>query len=207
VDERHPDAVLIDSASDCGRDGIASVADALPPGVPVLEMAVPALQTLDADGCFDALISKPVSRDGLLSAMYRFSRGGSVLVVDDDRGFVQLVRRIVLSAGAPFEVRWAYDGQEALEKLKECHPDLILVDMVMEPMSGSVLAKMIRGDGEMARIPIIAVTGATATLASGRVKEFRLVKRSGLRDGEAIAVLQSVLGSVRADYVPSETIS
>jgi CheY-like chemotaxis protein len=191
--------VLVNSGDGTDAAGLSLVAERVRPEVPVVGLAVPVLAPVGADSCFDTLLSKPITRDQLVRAVARFA-GGTMLVVDDDRGFVQLVQRLLVSAGLPFEVRWAYDGDEAMQKLKQYRPDVILMDVVMAPMSGTALARLVRADPAMDGTTIIAVTGATATLPAGRARGMQVLKRSGLRDGEALDLLRGVLGQVRADY-------
>jgi len=59
---------------------------------------------------------------------------GSILVVDDQLG----VRRLMLETfkAEGFSVQTASSGQEALEKIRECPPGLILLDMKMPGMNG-----------------------------------------------------------------------
>jgi len=199
VETHHPAAVLVDTAGEA--DDL--VAD-LPPGVPVVQLDLPALRAAADDKWFDALLSKPVAPEDLLAVVKQFADKGSLLVVDDDPGFVQLVRRMVMSSGAPYEVLSAYDAEGALAKAASVRPNVVLMDMVMEPVDGSELARQIRETLGQASVPIIAVTGATSVGPHDRTRELRLHKRSGLHDAEVLAVLRGVLTSVRSDYLATE---
>jgi signal transduction histidine kinase/CheY-like chemotaxis protein len=199
VRQHRPDLIILgDRGEGSGLD-----ARALPAGVPLVQVDIPVLVPIAGNDCFDALLNKPVSPEVLLTTMRRFVERGLVFVVDDDRSFVQLVRRAVQSAGAPFELRWAYDGQEALERLQGLRPDLVLLDVMMEPVSGAAVAKAVRADPRLSGVPVIAVTGATSTPPSLRPREFRLVKGSGLRDREVLDLLRSVLEHVQPEPLAS----
>ena len=67
---------------------------------------------------------------------------GRILVVDDE----PQIRRIMRTAltGAGYEVDDAKTGEEALEKLRDYHPDLILLDMNMPGMGGLAACREIR---------------------------------------------------------------
>lgn len=80
-----------------------------------------------------------------------------VFIVDDDFINVALLKRYVLNAG--FDVDTAYNGKEALEKVRQQIPDLILLDSVMPEMNGFELCRQIRADERLKSIPIIMVTG------------------------------------------------
>ena len=57
-----------------------------------------------------------------------------ILAVDDERHIVRLVQVNLERAG--YEVVEAYDGVEALEKVKEANPDLIVLDVMMPRLDG-----------------------------------------------------------------------
>ncbi|MHB0877594.1 MAG: ATP-binding response regulator [Anaerolineae bacterium] len=203
----HPAAVVVSrSVGDCAS-WAAAVADSLPAGVPVigLPLSTPHLEP-DSD-LFDAVLSKPVTREALLGAIGRLAAGQSVLVVDDDRGFVQLVRRLLSLPGDAYSLQWAYDGEEALAKLRTLTPDVILLDIVMAPMDGVSLAKAIRKQDRLRQVPLIAVTATAAAGEQARAQQFCLVKHSGLRDPELVALLMAALAGVHADYLAIEPTS
>ncbi len=79
-----------------------------------------------------------------------------VLVVDDEPDAVELLQEFLLGKG--YEVLTASDGEEALHKLKEERPHLILLDVRMPKMSGLEVLKQIREiDHEAGVIMVTAV--------------------------------------------------
>jgi len=83
--------------------------------------------------------------------------GRGVLVVEDDSDLAMLVQMIVADAG--YEVRMAGDGAEALERVGERMPGLILLDMRMPVMNGWEFAREFRSRFGRAA-PIVVVTAA-----------------------------------------------
>jgi two-component system, OmpR family, KDP operon response regulator KdpE len=67
---------------------------------------------------------------------------GRILVVDDEPQIRRIMRTAL--AGAGYEVDDAKTGEEALEKLRDYHPDLILLDMNMPGMGGLAACREIR---------------------------------------------------------------
>ncbi len=65
-----------------------------------------------------------------------------LLVVDDDRAIVEMLKQKLLEEG--YEVVVAFDGEEALLKLKEDNPDVILLDLMMPRLNGFEVLKEIR---------------------------------------------------------------
>jgi DNA-binding response OmpR family regulator len=83
------------------------------------------------------------------------SRG--VLVVEDDVDLAALLEMILVDAG--YEVRTAADGAQALERVGERMPDLVLLDMRMPVMNGWEFAREFRARHGRAA-PIVVVTAA-----------------------------------------------
>lgn len=68
--------------------------------------------------------------------------GKKVLVVDDQYGIRVLIKEVFSRDG--LEIIQAANGMEALEKIQEMHPDLILLDMKMPGMDGLELLRRLR---------------------------------------------------------------
>jgi CheY-like chemotaxis protein len=81
----------------------------------------------------------------------------TILVVDDSATVRKLISGKLEKCG--HEVVCAIDGVDALEKLKEISPDLILLDINMPRMDGYQVCKMIRGDDAMKDTPIVMISG------------------------------------------------
>jgi CheY-like chemotaxis protein len=81
----------------------------------------------------------------------------SILLVDDDPIFVEAVAAVLESL---YSVRTASNGSEALDKIAELPPDLIILDVMMDYISeGFDVARKLRSDERTKSIPIIMLTG------------------------------------------------
>jgi DNA-binding response OmpR family regulator len=80
----------------------------------------------------------------------------SVLVVDDDRNIVQLVRMYLEKEG--FRVAVAYDGGEALDLARSSQPDLVVLDLMLPGVDGLEVFSRIRRGSD---VPIIMLTART----------------------------------------------
>lgn len=85
-----------------------------------------------------------------------------VLVVEDDPHIRTFLVRRLESSG--YETLCAEDGAEGLEKSRQEHPDVILLDLKLPKLSGEEVCKQVREDRDktFARTPIIMLTGKTA---------------------------------------------
>lgn len=79
-----------------------------------------------------------------------------ILVVDDDKEIVRLVRSYLEKAG--YEVFAAYNGETALHTLRREKPDLLVLDLMLPDRDGWDITRLIRSDAHLATTPIIMLT-------------------------------------------------
>ena len=98
------------------------------------------------------------------------------LVVDDDEELVELIRDVLESDGR-FEVRVANNGFDAGMMVKEYHPDVIVLDVMLPDISGKEVCQRVRSDPTLADVRIICISGMVehdkvAELISSGANEF-----------------------------------
>jgi two-component system cell cycle response regulator DivK len=79
-----------------------------------------------------------------------------VLVIEDNDQNLYLVTFILEKNG--YQVHSARDGREGVELAAAVKPDLILLDIQLPGMDGYAVAGKLRGNPDLAKVPIIAVT-------------------------------------------------
>jgi CheY-like chemotaxis protein len=84
-------------------------------------------------------------------------RARRVLVVDDESDVREYLKAALEDAG--FTVETACDGMEALESVRRNPPDLVSLDLVMPHHSGARFYHDLQKDKQLARIPVLIVTG------------------------------------------------
>ena len=81
-----------------------------------------------------------------------------ILIIDDNTDYLFTMKTFLSRNG--FEVETASDGQTGMELIRKEHPNLILLDVMMETtFSGFEVCRQIRNDTELKSIPIIGITG------------------------------------------------
>lgn len=90
-----------------------------------------------------------------------FNGGGkpTILVVEDEAALLALLRYNLERQG--FNVEEATDGQEALLRIAEAKPDLVLLDWMLPAMSGIEVCRQIRRRPATRDLPVIMVTART----------------------------------------------
>ena len=79
-----------------------------------------------------------------------------ILVVDDEPNIVKMVESRLKANG--YEVIIAYDGQEAIEKVKSDMPDLIVLDLMLPKIDGYKVFGVLKQDEKYKNIPIVMLT-------------------------------------------------
>ncbi len=79
-----------------------------------------------------------------------------ILIVDDNETNVELICMHLKPLN--YEIRKAYDGDQALQMIKEQEPDLILLDLMMPRISGYEVCQRLKEDPKTAFIPIIIIS-------------------------------------------------
>ena len=83
-----------------------------------------------------------------------------ILVVDDQRSNVEMLAGVLKGRG--YAVHTALDGQQALDQVREIHPDLVVSDILMPNVDGYDLCRRLRSSPETALLPVILVTSLDA---------------------------------------------
>jgi excisionase family DNA binding protein len=81
-----------------------------------------------------------------------------ILIVDDDQELVELITD-VLERDGRFEVRSVNNGFDAGMMVKEYHPDLIVLDVMLPDINGREVCQRVRSDKATADVRIICISG------------------------------------------------
>lgn len=88
----------------------------------------------------------------------------TLLVIDDDRGVLHTVADLLLAHG--YRVLTAGSGHEGIAVARAERPHLVLMDYSMAGMNGTAVVSALKDDARTARIPVVALTAATAHVAA-----------------------------------------
>ena len=199
--ELRPDCITLDVMMP-GMDGWTVLA-ALKRDPELAEIPVVMLSILDERnlgfslGAFDYL-TKPVDRKRLRDILSRLaveSEGASVLIVEDDEGTRESLRRSFEKEG--WESVTAPHGRAALEELDGFHPSLILLDLMMPEMDGFEFLEALGSRLENADIPVVVLTAMDLTeedraRLNGGVA--RVVSKTGSTSDELLGELTRLMG-------------
>lgn len=91
-----------------------------------------------------------------------------ILLVEDEPLLGNLLKQRLEKEG--FEMVLAHDGEEALAKLRESKPDLILLDIILPKISGFELLETLQADPQFEKAPVIIISnlGQESDVARGQ---------------------------------------
>ena len=124
---------------------------------PIIEYVLPHASVLDDQLVMSTLI-KPVTSEKLLYELEKIEDLNHVLVIDDNRGFVQMIERILRGAKPELSIARAFTSGEGLRRLTQERPDVILLDLYIAQDNGLQFLGRVRENPEWRDIPIILIT-------------------------------------------------
>ena len=122
----------------------------------------------------------------------------TVLIVDDSVTVRKVTSRLMERQG--FEVETAKDGVDALEKLQELRPDVVLLDIEMPRMDGFEVLRSVRRDEALKDLPIIMITSRTGEKHKQQAMELGVNEYLGkpFQEANLIATIEEVIASAKA---------
>ncbi len=126
-------------------------------------------------------------------------RRTTIMVVDDSITMRKVTTRVL--ERADMEVVTAKDGLDAVEKLQDIIPDLMLLDIEMPRMDGYELATYMRNDARLKGVPIIMVTSRTGEKHRQRALEIGVERYLGkpYQEADLLRQVQETLKATSAN--------
>ncbi len=116
-----------------------------------------------------------------------------ILIVEDDKDFLWILRQSFISEG--FSVVYALDGPEGLELAKKEKPDLVLLDILMPTMDGITMAKKLRESEPDVRIIFLTnLAGAENINKAIEIDKSDYIVKSETHVNEIVARVKDRLG-------------
>ena len=143
-------------------------------------------------------LTKPLDFSRLSSVLNRHAKvglGRRVLIVEDDQATQELLQKRLTKEG--WQVVAAGNGREALERLTQGPPDLVLLDLMMPEMDGFEFLEAFRKQPGCARTTVVVMTAKILTPADHqrlRGQVAQVVAKANLSPEMLAAEIRSALG-------------
>lgn len=79
-----------------------------------------------------------------------------IMIVEDEKAYHDLYR--IIFEGKGYDIIYVYDGDEAMQVLERNKPDLIILDMLLDMVTGDTFFLHIKGMPEYTEIPVIIIS-------------------------------------------------
>jgi CheY-like chemotaxis protein len=116
----------------------------------------------------------------------------NILVVDDEIGNADALAMLFEDEG--FRVVCAYNGQEALDRVAEQMPDVVVMDFMMPVMNGCDAAKALRADEHTRHIRILMHSSMSEQNVRGYFADYDAFLRKPCSFDDILAVVKQLLG-------------
>jgi len=117
--------------------------------------------------------------------------GPRVLLVDDEFSSAEVLALVL--AGEGYHVTVAADARQALERLDEAAPQLLVTDFMMPGMNGADLAKAVRERPAFSAIPVLLISGAPVSALKPYAQSYDTFLRKPFGLEEFLTVLNRLL--------------
>lgn len=176
-------------------------------GIPVVLVTMTDDQNMGFTLGASEFVSKPIDWGRLISILNRYREGngsGSVLVVEDDPGTADMLRRNLEKQG--WTVTLAENGRVALQSLGERTPAVILLDLMMPEMDGFEFLRELRLLENGRGIPVIVITAKELSeddhrRLNGQV--IRILQKGTFRTEELLREIRMSVGGGATQLVGS----
>lgn len=114
-----------------------------------------------------------------------------VLIVDDEYGIAALLEDVLQDEG--HRVLVASNGRQALERIAEERPDLVLTDYMMPIMDGAALLKALAADPGLKGVPVVLMSSLPEAAVAERCTGYALFLRKPFRIYDVIDALKGMM--------------
>ena len=83
----------------------------------------------------------------------------TILIVDDSLSARKMVQGMLAREG--YQLAFAVDGHDGIDKAEQLHPDVILLDVLLPDLDGYTVCQRLRAHSELAEVPVLLMTGLT----------------------------------------------
>ena len=125
-------------------------------------------------------------------------------IFGDDLQLVELISRMLQSAGKGYRPLEAFGGAEALARLHSGPVDLVLLDLMMPEVNGPRVLQEMRADPALAHIPVIVISAQYPETIAGEGGLFlKLLRLQSASISETLNYLQALVGVMPVRGLPS----
>jgi CheY-like chemotaxis protein len=117
---------------------------------------------------------------------------GTVLVIDDEFGIVELIDAVLSDEG--HRVVIAVNGKQGLEMLMREHPDLVFLDYMMPVMDGAAVLRAMAEDASLRGIPVVVMSSIPEATVAERCVDYASFLRKPFKITNVTTLTERLIG-------------
>ncbi len=171
--------------------------------VPIIGCDIPQSNREETLQSVLSYLIKPVDPEILGPLMGEIESSGetTILLVDDEPDFVRLLEGMLTALPRPYRILKAYDGTQALERMRNTVPDVIFLDLLMPEMGGKQVLAHMRNDPNLRHVPVVIVSAQDESDTSLTLQlPLTVHSRQSVELGRAVKGLSAILDMIRPRY-------
>ncbi len=189
-----PQALVINQPFNPDKDDIRKWMNALPFDVPVFLCDANEPQMISERFGVHKFLVKPITRDILLKAVSEIPGDiQKILVVDDETECLQLFIRMLSTTGKDYQFFRAENGERALSIIRQDHPDLILLDLILPGINGLDLLPILRKEPGCQDIAIIITSAQDPHLEPLSSLHLTLLRKGGFSGKQILETISNLI--------------
>jgi signal transduction histidine kinase len=176
--------------------------------IPVIQVSLPSQTWLAQKYGITKSIIKPVTSDQLSECMEQYKHVNNILIVDDDREFVQLLYRYLQTTSKEYNVRFAYDGDEGWESLNQQPPDLVMLDLVLPGRDGLGIIEAMKNNPSLSNTKVLVITGTQfdEEMKDKFESQIHIQQKGGLSYNQIVACIKAIVSTSIGGNISGESI-
>jgi DNA-binding response OmpR family regulator len=81
-----------------------------------------------------------------------------ILILDDDQDLLDVLTLLLIESG--YDIQTLCRGEQIFEEIKRFHPDLVLMDIMLDGMDGRLICKRMKAKTDTIDLPVILISGS-----------------------------------------------
>jgi signal transduction histidine kinase len=165
--------------------------------LPVIQISLLSQAFLAKELGISRCLTKPVTFSQLMECMAYYDSVKDILIIDDDREFVQLMSRYLQSSGVEYKIRFAYDGDEGWRSLCQQPPDLVMLDVIMPDRDGFEIVAEMEHTPSLSKTKILLISGTDfeEKMKEKYKSQMHIERKDGLSLAQVLACVKVLINT------------
>ncbi len=140
-------------------------------------------------------------------AKFMDTKSYKIVIAEDNEALAEIYQTLLTANG--FVVSVAHDGQAGIDLIKQVHPDLVLLDLMMPVLSGDQVLEQLRADTQYDDVKVVMLTNISETDAPAGLDRFafsRYIVKANIQSAQLPGICREVIEETLEDNVELKSL-